>query len=321
MDHLVLAAIFILCLLAIWLVYYGLAALRRSEAGRVRRRLKALQVDHSRSLAFDIIRIRKLSDISWIDRFLRGLPGVQDLDRLLVQANIGIKIDAILLVSLLSLVFAYILLLSFSGSRLLSLLTAPLGGGIPFFFIHIKKKKRMEKFESQLPDALELIGRSMRAGHAFSSGMKMVCEEFDDPVATEFERTLGEINFGINVDDAMKSLAARIDSADLRYFVVSVIIQRGVGGNLAEVIDNIARIIRERFKLRGQIRVLSAEGRFSAGVLCLTPILLALVIRIANPSYIAVLYEDPGGRMLATIAVIMMLIGILVIRKMIQIRV
>lgn len=321
MDYLLPAAIFVLCLLAIELVYYSVATLRRTESGKVHKRLKTLRIDLPGAAPLDILRKRHLSSVSWLDRFLRRLPGMQKLDKLLVQADLGITADMIILLSFLCVGITYFLLLSMSRNQPLSLLASLVCGGLPLFFIRAKKKKRMDQLENQLPDALELIGRTLRAGHAFSSGMKMVCEEFDDPIAMEFERTLGEINFGINVDDAMKNLADRVDSADLRYFVVSVIIQRGVGGNLAEVIDNIARIIRERFKLRGQIRVLSAEGRFSAGVLCLTPILLALFIRVVNPDYIKVLYEDPAGRVLATVVLILMLIGIFVIRKMIDIRV
>ena len=195
------------------------------------------------------------------------------------------------------------------------------GGYLPFLLIRIKKKRRMGKFERQLPEALELIARTLRAGHSFSGGMKMVCDELNDPLAGEFQRTMDEINFGVSVPDAMKNLTARVDCTDLKYFVVSIVIQRETGGNLAEIIDSMAHIIRERFKLHGKIRVLSAEGRFSAVILCSLPFFLAFVFFILNPEFIKTLSEDPMGRDMVGGALIMMLLGILVMRRMIRIRV
>src|SRR5208283_1574049 len=130
-------------------------------------------------------------------------------------------------------------------------------------YILFKKKQRMKKFETQLPEALELVARTLRAGQAFSGGLGIVSEEFDDPIGTEFERTLDEINFGVSVGEALKNLTLRVDCPDLRFFVVSVSIQRESGGNLSEIIENIAHIVRERFKLMGKIRVLAAEGKMS----------------------------------------------------------
>jgi tight adherence protein B len=179
----------------------------------------------------------------------------------------------------------------------------------------------MAKFGEQLPDALELVARTLRAGHAFTVGMKMVSDEFDDPMGTEFRRTLDEINFGVSVADALKSMAKRVDCPDLAFFVVSVIIQRDTGGNLAEIIDSMARIIRERFKLKGRIQVLSAEGKFSAIVLCSLPFLMALVISFINPKFMMILNDDPIGRVFVWIAIILMICGIFFMRRMIQIRV
>jgi tight adherence protein B len=179
----------------------------------------------------------------------------------------------------------------------------------------------MEKFQRQLPEALEMIGRSLRAGHAFSSGLKMVCEEFDDPIGTEFQRTLDEINFGVSVPDAMKSLGNRVDCPDLKFFVISVIIQRDTGGNLAEIIDTMGHIMRERFKLYGKIRILTAEGRLSALLLCILPFVMVVVINFLNPKLIRILNDDPMGRFLAAIAIVLMIIGILISRMMVRIRV
>jgi tight adherence protein B len=179
----------------------------------------------------------------------------------------------------------------------------------------------MKKFYGQLPDALELIGRAVRAGHAFSIGMKLAGEEFDDPLGPEFEETLDEINFGISVSDALKNLSRRVDCPDLRYFVVSVILQRETGGNLAEIIENIAHLIRERFKLQGRIRVLAAQGKLSAIVLLGLPFLVVGVLRFIRPDYMTTLITDPIGRIIASAGAFLMIMGTLAMKKMIDIKV
>ncbi len=179
----------------------------------------------------------------------------------------------------------------------------------------------MAKFQEQLPDALDLIARALKAGHAFSGGLRMVAEEFGDPVGTEFRKTLDEINFGVGVDQAMKNLARRVDCADLQFFVVSVIIQRETGGNLAEILEKIAALVRERFKLYGKVRTLAAEGKLSAIILIALPFLIAFYFFLIQPEYISLLFRDPIGIAMLAGASIMMVIGVLMMRKMIQIRV
>ena len=212
------------------------------------------------------------------------------------------------------------------GSRIVSslLILLPLMAGLaylPFLHLRIKKNRRMQKFEAQLPEAMELMARALKAGHAFSGALKMVVEEMDEPIAEEFNKTIGEINFGVDVPEALKNLSLRVDCPDLRFFVISVIIQRETGGNLAEILENIAYLIRERFKLHGRIRVLSAEGKFSAAVLIGLPFLVASVIAIINPEYIGTLITDPVGNILVVIAIFMMIMGVVVMRRMIQIKV
>jgi tight adherence protein B len=177
----------------------------------------------------------------------------------------------------------------------------------------------MRQFEKQLPDALDLIARSLKAGHAFTSGMKLVAEEFKDPLGPEFEQTLDEINFGLRVADSLKNLTKRIECLDLNFFVVSVILQRETGGNLAEIIEKLANLIRERFKFRRKVRVLSAEGKLSAGILVAIPFILFAGILFLHPSYVEILIEEPIGRLISTVSFIMMIIGLYFIRRIIDI--
>ena len=177
----------------------------------------------------------------------------------------------------------------------------------------------MAKFEKQLPEALDLIARALKAGHAFSSGMKLSADEFPDPLGTYFEETLDEINFGISVADALKNLTTRVDCPDLRFFVVSVILQRETGGNLAEIIEGLAHLIRERFKFRGKVKTLSAEGRLSGKILVAVPLLLFVVLYIINPDYAGTLIVDSVGRLMMIIAFFMTVFAWLVIRRIVSI--
>jgi tight adherence protein B len=206
---------------------------------------------------------------------------------------------------------------NYSFSTLLALFL----GVMPFFYICVKKRRRMEKFQRQLPDALDLIARALKAGHAFTGGLKMVAEELGEPIGTEFEKALHEINFGVGVPEALKNLPNRVDCPDLRFFIISVVIQRETGGNLAEVLSKIAYLIRERFKLQSRVKVLSAEGKLSAIILIAIPFVIALALAVLNPGYIKTLFVDPVGKVLVGFALVMMVIGIFVMKRMIQIKV
>jgi len=194
-------------------------------------------------------------------------------------------------------------------------------GMAPFFYISVKKRRRMEKFQRQLPDALDLIARALKAGHAFTGGLRMVADELGDPIGTEFEKTLNEINFGVGIPEALKNLPNRVDCPDLKFFITSVIIQRETGGNLAEILTKLGYLIRERFKLQNRVQVLSAEGKLSAIILITIPFFIALALTILNPAYIRSLFIDPIGKVLVAFALVMMVIGILVMKRMIKIKV
>jgi tight adherence protein B len=249
------------------------------------------------------------------------IPEAIKMSRFLEQADARYPVGFYLLLALFLAPMGYLAGDMMVFTLLLKILLAGVFCVSPFVYLYIKKNNRMRKFERQLPEALEMIARALKAGHAFPGGLKMASEEFDDPVGTEFERTLEEINFGVGVPEALKNLAARVDCTDLKFFVISVIIQRETGGNLAEIMDNLAHLIRERFKLLGRVRVLAAEGKISAIVLISIPILIAIYFYFVQPAYVSLLFTDAIGRMMVTTAVIMMVIGSLVMRKMIKIKV
>jgi tight adherence protein B len=203
-------------------------------------------------------------------------------------------------------------------------LAAMLGLGavlLPFLWLSMARNRRLKRLEAQLPDAVELIARALRAGHAFPTALQMVSEELPDPIGGEFASAFEEVNYGLPISDAMLNLAARVPVEDLRFFAVAVVLQRETGGNLAEILDNISRLIRERFKLYGTIRVLSAEGKMSAWVLTLLPFVAALVLNLVSPGFMEVLWKDPAGVRLVAFALIAMALGVFWMWRIVKIRV
>ncbi|HEX5337085.1 MAG TPA: type II secretion system F family protein, partial [Gallionella sp.] len=194
-------------------------------------------------------------------------------------------------------------------------------GAIPLYYVHRAKQKRLTTFEQQLPDALDLMGRALRAGHAFHGALKMVGDEMPEPVAGEFRMTFDELNYGIGLQDALQNLAIRAPSDDLRYFVIAVLIQRETGGNLTELLDNISRLIRARLNLLGTIRVLSAEGRLSAWILGLLPFVMAFYMNMVNPKLMSMLWTDPTGLKMVWSMLVIMLVGAYWMRRIIRIHV
>jgi len=207
----------------------------------------------------------------------------------------------------------------------LPVLLAPLAAIVfatgPFLYAVIKRKRRLGKFASQLPDALELISRALRAGHSLASGFNLVGSEMSDPIGAEFARAFDEQNLGIPIDEALESMTNRVPNLDLRFFSTAVVLQRQTGGDLAEILDKIGHLVRERFKIYGQIQALTGEGRLSGIVLLSLPPVLFVVMYKLNADYVSVLFTDPVGQQMLGGAIFMQLIGAMVIKKIITIKV
>ncbi|MFV1964591.1 MAG: type II secretion system F family protein [Pirellulaceae bacterium] len=194
-------------------------------------------------------------------------------------------------------------------------------GVLPFLFVIFKRKRRMAAFARQLPDALELIGRALRAGHSLASGFSLVGDEMAEPISKEFARSFEEQNLGISLDESLEGMTQRVPNLDLRFFATAVILQRTTGGDLAEILDKIGHLVRERFKIWGQIQALTGEGRLSGIVLLALPPVLFIVMYRLNPEYSTLLFTDPMGQQMLGGAIVLQLVGALVIRKIINIKV
>jgi tight adherence protein B len=199
---------------------------------------------------------------------------------------------------------------------------AAIGAGIlPLFVVNWKRNKRMGKFSSQLPAALDLMGQALRAGQSLPSGIQLVGTQMDDPIGPEFHRAFEQQNLGVSMTDSLKGMTERIDNLDLRFFATAVILQRQTGGDLAEILDKISHLTRERFQIKGQIQALTGEGRISGIVLlALPPVLFVVMLRL-NYDYVMMLFEDPMGQKMLIGACIMQLVGAFAIKKIIDIKV
>ncbi len=202
-----------------------------------------------------------------------------------------------------------------------AILGAILAALSPYAYVRRRRRKRLYAFEEQLPEAIDLLGRAIRAGHPLSAGLKMVADETTEPIQSEFRRTHEENRFGLPFEDALLAMADRVNIVDVRILTTAILIQREVGGNLAEVLDNLANVIRVRFNIRRQLRVYTAQGRFSGYVLALLPIATGAAIYSLNPPYIRLLFTDPVGKLMLLSAVIFQIIGFLWIRKIVDIEI
>lgn len=302
-------------------LYLTWNAYKGPEAKRIERRLRAMAAGGGGAEA-SILKQRMLSESPPFQRILLGLPRIQELDKILQQSGSNWSVAFFLGLTLFVAIGAFfaanlIPLLHWSFATLIAGCAALL----PFIHILRKRAKRMLKIVQQLPDTLDLIARALKAGHAFPSGLQMVGEETQDPIAGEFRIVHDEINFGIAVPTALTNLATRVPIPDMRHFVIAVLIQRETGGNLTELLANIAKLIRERLKLLMKVRVLSAEGRLSAIILCALPPTVAGIINLINPKFMSVLWTDPMGLKMLYAALFMMVVGALWMRKIIRIRV
>src|SRR5687767_5178156 len=202
---------------------------------------------------------------------------------------------------------------------------APLGAvfgfALPFFVLNFKRGRRLRTFEEQFPEGLDLISRALKAGHAFATGLKMVADEMPEPVGPEFRKTFDEQNFGLPLKDALDNLTVRVPSLDVRFFATAVLIQRETGGNLAEILENLAHVVRERFKILRQVRVYTAHGRFTGYVLLALPAVLCIALSFINPEHMNLLFRERMGQMMLLGALVMQTIGYLWIKQVIKIEV
>jgi len=285
----------------------------------LRRKLREIDGVGIESETASLLRQKYLKDLSPLERRLEDTPLMERLGRVIDQS--GVKILAHRLVALaavlgLAAFVAVLIILQHAWGAFVAL---ALGAAAPFLYVWRKRQARLEKFEEQLPDAVDVMKRALRAGHPFNSCLKLVAEDMNDPIAREFEMTFADVNYGNDLRRALLAMLLRVPSTSLMAVVTAVLIQKETGGNLAEVFDRISQVIRGRFRFGRKVRTLSAEGRLSAWILALVPIVLFAVLWVMSPDYLPPLLANPTGQKLIVFACVMMVIGVFWMRKIIRI--
>lgn len=313
--------LFVAVVLALEGGYQVWASKNSAEAKRVAGRLRQLE-SSSELTPLSIERRTPVRRWNWLDdAAVAAMPKGPELLNYLETSGTGRGAGEMILYSVVLGSVGWALPMLLSKPWTFSLLLCGMLATAPWFWLARQRSKRIQLFERQIPEALDLMGRALRAGHAFPTAVKMVGDEMAEPIAKEFRTLFDETNFGVPQNEALARLADRVPIDDLRYFVIAVTIQRESGGNLAELLDNISGIVRARLKLLGEVRTLSAEGRMSAWILGLLPFCVGVMINIVNPEFMNVLWTDPVGLRLVGGALVMMALAVVWMRSIIKIRV
>jgi len=303
----------------------GAAAWNVTESKRKRtldRRLQRSLDQHAPELEADLLKKNVTSGVAWWARLLDRFPFTETMRKHLTQAALRWSVGLLVALMLVSGILALNLLLRL---WFVPVYLVPVGAGLaaffPYGYVLRKRTIRMERFEEQFPEALDFLARAMRAGHAFSISLELLADESADPVGGEFRQTFDEHSLGLPLEVALPNLGRRMPMLDVRFFVAAVLLQTRTGGNLSEILTNLSYVIRERFKLKGQVRSFSAHGRMTGRILTLLPVVVVLLMLVVNPAYMRSLYQYPYGKHLIGGAIVMQGLGYLVIRKIVNIRV
>ncbi len=308
----------------LFLVYALFLLATRKEDDRQerlqRRVAEALQSSRSSDDLVQISRDDTIGGSPTINRLLSSFDFIKSFDRMIRQADMEITVSRLLAFCLAACVMAGLAAYTLLNS-VMAVLVAILGGILPLLYIAHKRKKRLIKFNSQLPDTLDLLGRSLAVGHAFSESLNQVATEMPDPIAKEFRITFEEQKLGLTTKAALDRLAARVPLLDLRLCITAMHIQRETGGNLAEILEKVAQTIRERFKLMEDFRTMTTSSRGSAWILCAIPFGIVLLITLLNPDYMTLLLHDQRGHYILAAAGVLQVLGIITINRIMNIRV
>jgi tight adherence protein B len=294
-----------------------------SKRARLQKRLAEalLHSAHTEDVEVILARNELMSEIPFVNRFLVRMQAALQLKRMLDQADLHITPSRLVMFSAMAGMLGALAASVITISILIMVVSGIAAAVIPFVHVWWKRRKRFDAFLEHLPDALDLMSRGLSAGHAFSEALHMVSAEMPEPVASEFRKTYEEQNLGLSLKLALENLTQRMPLLDLRMCVTAVLIQRETGGNLAEILEKVAYTIRERFRIMGDLKTLTTSSRMSAWLLCGLPIFVTIVITGMNPDYMSVLWKDPRGHYLIAAAMILQVTGMLIVRKILDIKI
>jgi len=322
----------ILVFLIVALAIFGIGSFldqRSAQARLLRDRLASVQKSAERqpSEELALLRDEMLSQIPALDNLLRRSERMTNLQNFLEQANLRVRAGNLLLFCVVSALLMGGVAMFLAGSLppnqalLFVIVGIVVGGFVPYSYASYRRTKRFQKFEELFPDAIDTLARAVRAGHAFTTALELIASEIAEPVASEFRKLFEEQKFGLPVRDALLNLTERMPLVDVKFFVTAVMLQRETGGNLAEILDNLSYVIRERFKIMRQVRVYTAQGRLTMMLLMGLPPVIVVIMLLTSPMFIRPLFADPIGHTLVVSGIVLQTIGYFVIRKIIQIQV
>jgi tight adherence protein B len=316
---LVFAALFAVMLAAFLLAYDRLSRRNRRLRERMRDVMEGGVEDDAPN--YLLLRDTSYSHIPFLDRILSRFQGARRLQNYISEAGLPVRAGALILTALTLAGFAGLLAATLLDSRLLGVVVAIPVAFLPFAWVSMKRRRRIDRFEELLPEAIDLIVNALKSGFSLESSLSLVAQELPDPVGTEFAITFEEQNLGVDFIQALDNMTQRMPSDDLKILATAISIQRRTGGNLAEILGKISNMIRERFTVRREIRILTAQGRLSGGILVILPLVMAMIIHTLNRDYLPILIKDPAGPYVLAVAVVLQLVGIFTIRRIVSIRV
>src|ERR1700687_2840981 len=306
MFILIALAVFVVVALAVFVIA-SLLDERSAKARLLRERLSTVQKTAERDASQELALLRDevMSKIPALDNLLRRSSSISNLETLLDQAGVKSRAGNVLLLCVLSGAGLGLVVLLFSGFPQFAWLGLILGAFLPYAYANYKRTKRFSKFEEIFPEAIAPLARAVRAGHAFTTALELIANELAEPVASEFRKLFEEQKFGLPVRGALMNLTERMPLVDVKFFVTAVMLQRETGGNLAEILDNLSYVIRERFKIQRQVRVYTAQGRLTMALLMGMPPIIVVVMLVLNPSFIHPLFNDPIGHTLVVAGIVL----------------
>ena len=317
---LLFVAIFIFVVAIIQMIYLAWRESRFTEKRKVKKRLMFISAGGKHGQD-KLIKYREgvLKETGAFERFLLNIPRLSDLDKLLLKTKLPINASLFILLSITLSAIGFAVGYLALPQPATSLAFAILFLFLPFLFLKIAEQHYYDKFNEQLPEALDLLGRAVRSGNALTTGFTMVGDEMDHPISSEFNATVDEINLGLTTNEAMENLCERVPLADLRFFAVAILVSKETGGNIGEILDNISRLIRERTQFKQHVKALTAEGRYSAFILIGLPIFMFFYIYLTNYEYISLLWQEKMGHYMIFSAVILQIIGSYIIKRIVTI--
>ena len=320
------ALIAITVFLVVAAIAFGVGSLldqRSARARLLRERLEAVQkaAERQPSEELALLRDEMLSEIPALDTLLRRSTSVSNLQLLLSQAGLEMRAGNLLMLCVGSAIVFGLIVSVLSKSAVFGAVGVLAGAILPYSYVSFQRSKRFGKFEELFPEAIDTLARAVRAGHAFTTALELIANEISDPVASEFRKLFEEQKFGMPVRDALLNLTERVPLVDVKFFVTAVMLQRETGGNLAEILDNLSYMIRERFKILRQVRVHTAQGRLTMLLLMALPPIIVIAMLVISPTFIRPLFTDPLGHIFVVGAIAMQTLGYFVIRRVIRIQV